>query len=274
MVLAVSTFACLDAVSKFLTAHYPVPAIVWVRYIFQTFLMLLVLAPRLGTRLVRTASLKLQLVRSFSLIAAGMLFVVAISLIPLAAATSIVFMAPVIIALLAGPLLHERVTPHIWVALAAGTTGVMLIIRPGSTVFSWAALLPLGCAFMMATYQIATRKLVGRDPALTSLFYPGLVACFAIPLVFPSAILLPAGALHVGLFALTGVLGAVGHFFLIRATDYAPISTLAPFQYTQLLVVLLLGWLLFGELPDALAALGMLVICAGGLLLVFRPGAR
>ena len=275
MVLAVSTFACLDATAKFLSAHYPIPLIVWVRYAFQGALMLVFLGPRLGASLVKTSNLRLQIVRGLVLTAASLVFLTALSRMPMAEAASIAFMAPLIIAVLAGPLLHERVDARTWLALAGGFAGVLLIIRPGGGVFTWAALLPLGSALLMALYQMLTRKLAGRDTALTTLFYPALVGTFVVPLIFPLDFTLPQQPLHAVMFCALGVLGGIGHFLLIRAYDHAPASVLAPFTYAQLLVAIALGWLVFGQLPDALALAGMLMIAVSGLVLVLghRRGA-
>jgi drug/metabolite transporter (DMT)-like permease len=113
-----------------------------------------------------------------------------------------------------------------------------------------------------------TRRLAGRDTVLTTLFYPALVGTLAVPLVFPLAFTLPREPLHAAMFCALGVMGGIGHFFLIRAHDHAPASTLGPLMYAQLFAVLLLGWLVFGQLPDAPAFAGMLTIAASGLALV------
>jgi drug/metabolite transporter (DMT)-like permease len=277
MLAAVSTFSCLDATSKYLAALYAVPTIVWVRYVSQMLLMLAFLAPRLGRGLLRTSNLKLQLLRGAVLTASSLLFLTALSRMPLAEAASIAFMAPLFIAVLSGPVLRERVEGRTWVALAFGFGGVLLIVRPGGGLFSWVSVLPLASALMMAVYQLMTRRLAGRDASLTTLFYPALVGSVAVPLVFPPAFPLisplsmssPGNALHLAMFCALGVLGGIGHFFLIRAHFYAPPSVLGPFMYGQLVTAVVLGWLVFGQLPDGAALLGMLVITASGLALAF-----
>jgi drug/metabolite transporter (DMT)-like permease len=120
----------------------------------------------------------------------------------------------------------------------------------------------------MAFYQMMTSKLAGRDSALTTLFYPALIGSALVPIVFPHQLALPTQAWHAALFVLVGVLGGVGHFFLIQAHHYAPASVLSPFMYAQLLTALVLGWLVFGQLPDGIALAGMATICASGLLLI------
>jgi drug/metabolite transporter (DMT)-like permease len=269
MLLAVSCFGCLDTISKILAAHYPAPAIVWARYVLQTVAMVAIFMPRMGLSLVRTRNPWLQIVRGTVLTASSVVFVVALGYMPIAEVSSIMFMSPIFVALAGGPLLGERLHPRTWVALAGGFIGVMLIIRPGSAVFAWTALLPLCCAIFVATYQLLTRKLAGRDDPITTLFYPGVVACLAIPPLFPAAaFVLPTVPLHAAMIAAIGVLGAVGHFFLIRAHAVAPATLLAPFGYAQLVVVLVLGWLVFGQLPDPLALAGIALVASSGLGLV------
>jgi drug/metabolite transporter (DMT)-like permease len=268
MVLAVSTFSCLDTTSKFLTSHYPVPGIVWARYVFQVALMLVFLGPRLRGRLVQTSNLRLQVVRGLVLTASSLAFLTALSQMPLAEAASVAFMAPLVVAVLAGPVLHERVGARTWFSLGAGFCGVLLIIRPGTAFSGWAALLPLGSAFLMAIYQMLTRKLAGRDEPLTTLFYPAVVGTLVVPLVFPVSFTLPSDPVHLAMFVGLGIMGGIGHFLLIRAHDYAPASTLSPFMYAQLLTAMALGWLVFGQFPDALALVGMAIIATSGLVLV------
>jgi len=119
---------------------------------------------------------------------------------------------------------------------------------------------------MFATYQILTRRLAGHDDPITTLFYPGLIAVLVIPPVFPGSITsLPSVPLHLAMLVAIGILGAVGHFLLIRAHAHAPATLLAPFGYTQLLVILILGFAVFGEIPDGLALTGIMLIAGCGL---------
>jgi drug/metabolite transporter (DMT)-like permease len=227
----------------------------------------------MGMGLVRSTSPGLQILRGIVLNASAVMFVVSLGYMPIAEVASVMFLSPVIVALAAGPLLGERLRPLTWLALAGGLSGVLLIIKPGSAVFAWVALLPLLCAFTVAAYQILTRRLAGHDDPITTLFYPGLVAAAALPLVLPSSLTLPAQPVHAALIVLLGLLGGVGHFLLIKAHALAPASMLAPFSYAQLVVVLILGWLVFGQLPDGLALAGMLLVVASGLMVIIvnRP---
>jgi drug/metabolite transporter (DMT)-like permease len=269
ILLATCCFGCLDTLSKYLVAHYPASALVWLRYVLQTIVMAAIFLPRMGLRLVRTSSPGLQILRGLMLVVSSVVFVVALRHMPIAEVASIVFLAPIIVALAGGPLLGERVGARTWLALAGGFTGVLLIIRPGGSAFTWWAFLPLGCAFMFAAYQILTRRLAGHDDPITTLFYPGLIAVLVIPPVFPGSITgLPSVPLHLAMLVAIGILGAVGHFLLIRAHHHAPATLLSPFGYGQLLVILVLGFAVFGEIPDGLAFTGILLIAGSGLALV------
>ena len=273
MLLATFCFGCLDTMSKYLVAYYPASALVWLRYVLQTLVMMAIFLPRMGLRLVRTSSPYVQLLRSLMLVVSSVVFVVALNYMQIAEVASIVFLAPIIVALAGGPLLGERVSARTWLALAGGFAGVLLIIRPGGSAFTWWALLPLGCAFLFAGYQILTRKLAGHDDPITTLFFPGLMACFVVPPLFPGAFDVPTAPLHAAMLAAIGILGAVGHFLLIRAHGLAPATLLAPFGYTQLLVVLALGWIVFGQLPDAVALGGIALIAGSGLALIIAARA-
>lgn len=269
LVLGTTAFACLDTFSKVLVAYYPAAALVWLRYLLQTLVMAAIFLPRMGLGLVRTASLGLQVVRGLFLIGSSILFVLSLGRMQIAEAAAITFFAPVIVALAGGWLLGEHVHARTWFALAGGFTGVLLIMQPGGAGFTWYYLLPLGCAFCMAGYQLLTRKLAGRDDPITTLFYPGLIACLAVPAAFPGAAFdIPTQPLHFAMLCAIGVLGAVGHFLVIRAHHDAPATLLAPFGYSQLVVVTILGFVVFRQLPDALALGGMALVAGSGLGLV------
>lgn len=275
MVLATATFGFLDSGSKYLSEHYPAPAVVWQRFALQTLVMMAVFLPQMGLALVKTRSPWLQLLRGLCLACSSVVFVISLRYMHLAVVTSIVFIAPILVALAGAPLLGERVHLRTWIALAAGFTGVLLIVRPGGASFAWTMLLPLICAVGVAAYQLLTRKLAGQGHPITMLFYPGVVALVLIPIAFPADfVVLPTTLAHAAALIFIGVFGAIGHFLLIRAHAHAPATLLAPFGYTQLLAALILGWLFFDQLPDGLALAGMALIAAAGLGLVLASRRR
>lgn len=270
IIAAVSTFAIMDTTAKYLSRTYPVPAIVWARYFTQTLIMLVVLGPRLGLDLLRTRRPDLQLARGITLALATLLFFSALSLMPIAEASALNFVSPLLLTALSVLLLRERVAPAAWLAVAAGFAGVLVIIRPGGGVFSPAALLPLGTACCFAAYQIMTRQLAGVDSSFTTLFYSAIVGTALMSLVVPFFWHPPETVVHGLLLAMLGVLGAVGHFVLIRAFHHAAASVLAPFVYSQLVAALILGYAVFGDFPDGWSLVGMAIIVASGVFVALR----
>ena len=262
---AVAMFTVMDSIAKYLSRFYPVPGIVWARYAFHLLFVVLILGPRMKAGLVRTQRLGLQITRGVVLAASSMLFFSALKFMPMAEASSISFVAPMLVTLLAVILLKEKVERARWVAVAAGFLGVLIIIRPGSGVFSWVAVLPLATAASFAAYQILTRKLAGVDSPYTSLFYSGLIGTVLLATVLPFQWTTPTTLAHALLLPAIGFLGGLSHLVLIRAYDQASVSTLAPFTYTQLIWVILIGYLVFGDFPDHWSLIGIAVIMASGI---------
>jgi len=262
---AVAMFVVMDSISKYLSRYYPVPAIVWARYTFHLVLVVVALGPRLGRHLVRTRRLRAQLLRGLLLAGSTLFFVFGIKQMPLAETSSITFIAPVLVTLMAAFILKEKVDLARWLAVAGGFVGVLIIIRPGSGVFTWASVLPLGSAACFACYQILTRKLANLESPYTSIFYAGLVGSVIMSLTLPYVWTVPQSLNHGLLFILIGIIGGLSHLILIKAYDYAPASRLAPFSYTQLIWVMLSGYLVFGDFPDHWSLLGIGVIVASGI---------
>jgi drug/metabolite transporter (DMT)-like permease len=264
LVAAVSTFSILDTIAKYLSATYPVPMIVWARYVFHVLFMLFVLAHSVRWGLVRSRRPGLQVVRGLVLAASSMFFFSALARLPIAEASAITFVSPLLLTAMSVWFLRERVRLSAWVAVCVGFVGVLIIVRPGGAVFQPAALLALATAACFATYQLMTRKLAGVDSTIATLFIGAAVGTAVMTLVVPFFWKLPESAWHALLFVIMGILGAAGHFVLIRAFEYAPASVLAPFVYAQLVMVLLLGYLVFGAFPDAASLTGMAIIVASG----------
>jgi len=267
---AVSTFAVLDTTAKYLSRTYPVPLIVWMRYAMHVLVMLAVLGPRAGTALVRTRRPGLQLFRGVVLAASSLFFFSGLAFMPIAEASAITYLAPLLMTAMSVYFLKERVRRSAWAALAGGLVGVLFIVRPGGAVFTPAVLLPLATAVCFATYQLLTRQLAGVDSTLATLFIGAAVGTAGVSFLLPFYWMLPQSAFHGFLFVMLGVLGAAGHFVLIRAFEHAPPSVLAPFVYVQLLTVLVLGYLVFGDFPDGWSLVGMGIIVLSGAWIAAR----
>lgn len=264
LVVAVSFFALLDVTSKWLTQTYPVPMVVWARYSAQTLLMLLLLGPRLGAGLLRTRVPGQQIVRGLVLLGVSVLFLTALSLMPIAEATAISFLAPLILTAMSVVVLRERVGRGAWVAVTTGFIGVLIIVRPGGELFTPVVIVPIVSAFFYATYQLLTRRMAGIDPTMTTLFYGCLVGTVLLSLATPLFWAAPLSVLDGIMLLTTGVLGGLGHFALIRAFELAPASVLAPFLYVQLVIVTGLGYLVFDAFPDVWSLIGMTIIVVSG----------
>jgi drug/metabolite transporter (DMT)-like permease len=255
--------ACMDAGSKRLAEDYSIIQILWLRFLVL-FGIAYALARRQGGRYLHTRHFWLQSLRSLILVTEIGIFILTITLLPLANAHAILAVTPLIVTALSVPLLGEKVGARRWSAIAVAFLGVLVILRPGPGVIYPGALLALLCAFMFAFYQVFTR-MVGRDdgPAVT-LFYTALIGVLGLSAIGPFFWTWP-DATGWALFGLVSMLGASGHFLLIHALRLAPASSLQPFSYSMLVWATIVGFLFFDTLPDVLTVLGALVIAASGL---------
>jgi drug/metabolite transporter (DMT)-like permease len=269
MVCAVSTFSLLDTTAKYLVQSYPVGQVVWARYVGHVVLAAALLLPLYGRGLLVSERPGLQVLRSLFLFGATCANFAALQFLQLAETSSILFSTPFMVAMLAVPLLGEHIGPRRWAAIGIGFFGVLIVMRPGLGLVHWAASLSLLCALFGACYQITTRKLAGVDRAVTTQFYSALVGALVITPLAPFVWQTPDlkdGILMVCL----GALGGFGHWLLILAHRLAPAPILAPFSYVQLLPMILLGYLVFGDFPDHWTLIGAGIVLSSGLYLLYR----
>ena len=274
MLAALLLFSCLDATAKHLSYTYAIPLLVWARYTLHCLLMVIFLAPSMRRRLVATGRPVAQIVRGLMLVGTTGFAMGSFRLLPLAEATAIIYVTPLAVSLLAGPILGERVGALRWAAVAAGFGGMLLVARPGGDLAAGGIAFALAAAACNTVYQLQTRLYSATENTITMLFYTALVGAVAMTLALPRYWGGPLPTLHdAQLIATLGLYGGAGHYLLIRAFRVTPASTLAPFQYSQLIWAILLGWLVFGDLPDGRTAIGMAVIAGSGLAVVMA-GAR
>jgi drug/metabolite transporter (DMT)-like permease len=273
MLAAVVCFSVLETTGKYLSQFYPVVEVVWARYTVHVVLLLVLLAPRMGWALVRTAQPGGQVLRASLLLGSTLCNFFALSYLPLAEVKAISFVSPLLVTVFAVWLLREKVTLAKWIAVMVGFLGTLFIVRPGSHMVSWASSLALGNALCYSLFQIMTRQFSEDETPLATLFYSAIVGCVVLSLVVPWVWVQPSGA-HLGLFLLVGSAGAAGHFMLIKALESERASVLSPIGYTQLLWVTLLGFIVFGQLPDRHAVIGMAIIVASGLYVAWGHRAR
>jgi len=265
MLAAGLLFALMAGFAKLLGQHYSSLQISWARAFGHILFLSALFMPHMGLSLFRTRRPGLQLFRSAMLFTSNLNFFYAISFIPLAKAAAISLAAPLIVAMLAWPMLGERTTRGRVVALLIGFVGVLVVIRPGTAIFQWASVFVLISAAAYGVYQILTRRIAGIDPPETSALYSAFVGGFGMFVVLPFVWIAPLSLLDVGLFCGVAILGALGHYCVAHAFGYAPANVLSPFQYFQLVGSGAVGWLLFSELPDSITWAGAAIIVAAGL---------
>lgn len=271
---AVACFSVGDSISKTLAARYPVPLLVWARWGMQAIALVVWLAPTMGRGMVRTQQLRLQLVRGALLIGSSLCFTSALKFLPLADVTALNYLTPVIVIVLAIAFLGERLTLPRAAFVVAGMAGMLMVVQPGADIFNAASLFAILSAAFYALYQITTRMLAGEDPRVT-LFYPALVGAGIMTLVWPwFGTRVDVAWADAGLMLALGLIGTMGHFLLILAFQRAPASAITPFTYVHLVFATFIGWLVFGELPDALTVAGMALIGGSGLLLTWHERRR
>ncbi len=272
MCLAMLIFICMDAMAKHLAQTLPPLQVVWARYTGQTLLIVAIFLPSLP-RLFRTSNIRVQLARSVLLFTATSLFFTGLAVLPLAEATALMEIGPLLITAMAAVFLGEQVGPRRWAGVVLGLVGALIIIRPGLGVFQPAALYVVGAAICLAGFQVATRMMSGTDSIWTTMLYTTLLGSVAASLAMPVLWVAPPVELLPFMLAI-GAVGFAGHLCLVWALGQAPASVLAPFNYSQLIWSVLLGWIAFAELPDGPTAVGASVIVGAGLYVWHRERVR
>ncbi len=269
MCAAFLLFSMLDATAKLLRQTYPVAQVGWVRYAGQVVVAMVLLWPHLRHRPWRSTKPALQIVRGLLLFGATVCNILALRYLQLAETASIYFATPLIVAAMSVPLLGERVGPRRWAAIVVGFVGVLIVIRPGFGMVHWAVGFSCLTALCGASYQILTRKVAGADRAHTALLYSGAVGAIAITPFAPIGWVAPDGV-GVALMIAIGVLAGFGHWLLTIAHAHASAPILAPFSYTQIIWMPVLGYLLFGDVPTIWTLVGGSIVVASGLYLLHR----
>ncbi|HRK23577.1 MAG TPA: DMT family transporter [Beijerinckiaceae bacterium] len=271
---AVLMFTIIDASAKWLNPRIGVLETVWLRYVVAFLWTLPFLNPWSVPGLLHSEKPVLQALRGFLLLASTALNFIALQYLQLAQTVSIAFMAPLMVSLLAGPILGEWAGPRRLAAIIVGFVGVLIMTRPGSGVFHPAAILSLLSMTSYSIILLMTRRLQATDSPETTIFYTSL---FGSLVLMPPALMLwswPTGALEWLAIAMLGFGGALGHWMLIQAQRRTEAPVLAPFLYTQIIWMTLAGYLVFGDVPDRWTLVGGTVVIASGLYLLHRERVR
>ena len=271
MIGAVFCFASMDATAKYLMKEIGPAQTIWARYTVQALLVTVLILPKISIY-GKTKYPKLQFVRSVALMMATTLFFFAFSRLGLAEASAIFNISPVLITLGAFLFLREQIGPRRVIGILVSLLGALIIIRPGSGVFTIYAILPLGAAIFYSTYSLATRFVGTDESPWTSLFYSAIFGaiCYSIYIVFHWN---PMSNNALLLTIIIGLFGTAGHICLIRALTLGEASLVAPFIYTNLLFTTIWGVVLFGNFPDFWTIAGALIIVAAGIYVWARDRA-
>ncbi|RGP40843.1 Riboflavin transporter [Altererythrobacter insulae] len=278
MLLAIAGFATLsvgDAVLKTMAGEWPVTAVAALRFSIGAIALSAMLAISEGRYGVRPQKPWLQVARGICLAGASLAFFSAIFVMPLAETMAIAFVSPVLVVLFSGPFLGEKVGRAVWIACGAALVGVALILRPNLLELGWPAILPLISAVFFALMIIANRASAGSGSALAMQAYMAVIAAPVLIAVtvagenlFPSALQVDWPSWSVVLrCAFVAFTASTAHWLIYLGTVRAGASQIAPASYVQMLVAIVLGWLLFGDMPDAVTLVGAGIIIAAGVSL-------
>lgn len=272
VILSGVLYSTSDAISKHLALTLPPVEIAWLRWVG----FLLIVAPVLiRTRfgVLRSRAVPTHVLRGLCMLGSSVLFIMGLRYLPLADATTINFISPLLVTALSILLLREDVGVRRWAAVVAGLVGVVIVIRPGSGTFGATALLPIASASCWALGIVMTRRLAGVDGPWTAMCYMAIVGVAVLSLLVVP-VYVPPGWAEIGLAAGMAAAAAAGQFLTIAGFSRAPASLLAPFSYAQLLWSTTYGFLLFGNLPDHWTGIGAAVIIGSGLYTAHRERVR
>jgi drug/metabolite transporter (DMT)-like permease len=266
-VIGVLFLTANDAVSKYLVETYPVGQVICLRQA-ATLLVILPYAMWVtGWGALRVVSWRGQLTRGLLFAGGSALMVLGLSVLPLATVITIMFASPMFIAAFSAPLLSERVTLNRWVAIIGGFAGVVIVVRPGAAAFEWALLIPVACALVNAFRDISTRWLARTETSIAILLWSTVIVTAVAATTAPFG-WQPLTGTATAWFVAVGVFNAGAHFFLIEALRLAEVAVIAPVRYTALIWATMMGFLVWGELPDGWVLTGAAVIVASGIWMV------
>ena len=259
----------MDGFAKYLSSDLPVVQITWARYFFTVAFTLPIMFFFFRKNLVWTDKPKLQFIRGLILLTANVCFFYSISIISLAKALTLAFIAPLIVTAFSPIFLGEKVGFRRWSAVIIGFNGSMVVIRPGFVEINLASLAALGTGVMYGFYLIITRKLSSSDNPLLTLLLTGVVGAIIISFVMPFVWIKPT-LNQWSMMAAIGIFACVGHLFIILSLKYADASKLAPFSYFEIVTNIIIGYYFFSDFPDKWTFLGLFIIILSGIYISRR----
>jgi drug/metabolite transporter (DMT)-like permease len=271
-VSATVLFGCADTIAKYLSGSLPIVEFLWIRYVLFL-IMAVILIRRVPGRTVRANNPGLQVVRGLCVAGSSVLFVYGVRQMTMAQATTISFLSPMLITVLSIPLLGEVVGIRRWAAVGAGMLGMLVVVRPGMGGFQPAAWFGVTSSFCWALALIITRRIAISDAPQTTVLWSAAIGTAVLTAMLPFEAVWP-DARQLALSLVLGVLASSGQWLVILAHRIAPASLLAPFFYGQLLWVTVLGFVVFGNLPDTWTLTGAGIIISSGLYTAHRERIR
>ncbi len=259
----------MDGFAKYLSAELPVLQITWARYFFTVAFTFPIMFFFYKSKLKWSDKPKLQFIRGLILLTANICFFYSISVISLAKALTLAFVAPLIVTAFSPIFLGENVGVKRWSAVIIGFIGSLVVIRPGFVEINLASLAALGTGIMYGFYLIITRKLSSSDNPLLTLLLTGVVGAIIISCVMPFVWVKPT-VNQWSMMAAIGVFACIGHLFLILSLKYADASKLAPFSYFEIITNIIIGFYFFNEFPDNWTFLGLFIIILSGIYISRR----
>ena len=272
-IIAYFSFSILDAIQKSAVLYYSIFQLLFIKYIFVLFLSVLEARRTKNINFYKSNNPKLQIIRSLLSILESGCFVLSFKYLPLANAHSIGALAPIIIVVLSVFILNEKVSAKTWMAIFIGFIGVLIIIRPGSDVFSVKSFIPLIAAFFLGLYQIATKKMTEYDATEVSLFYSSLVGIF-ITSIMAFFFWQPVHLNSLLFFLPIGVFFSLGIYFQILALNNARASIIQPFHYTLIFWAIIFGFFFYEDIPDLFTILGAIIITTSGIFVINQTSKR
>ena len=272
IILNLSAWAVLpfmDTIAKYLSSELSFFQITWARYFFTVFFTLPFMFFFFRKNLTWSENPKLQILRGLTLLIANICFFYSISIISMAKALTLAFVAPLITTALSPILLGEKVGARRWTAVLIGFVGSLVVIRPGFLEFNLATIAALGTGCFYGIYLVITRKLHSTDSPLLTLLITGVVGAVIASLIVPFVWVNPT-FVQWSWLALMGIFACLGHILLIYSLKYADASKLAPFGYFEIVTNIILGYYFFADFPDNYTFVGLLIIIFSGVYIYYR----
>lgn len=281
MAFAMLLLPCMDAIAKYMAtfADMSPGQVTFYRFFFQIVCTIPLIFTAAGSATLRPKRPWLNLLRGVIHGAASLLFFAAVKYMPLADVFAIYFVEPFILTAMSAAFLGDRVGWRRWLAIIVGFGGALIVIQPSFVLFGWTALLPVGCAFLYSVYLFMNRAIGDADSPLTmqtiagfggTLFMGAALFIGNSAGVEDFALSLPTSVFTLALLVILGALSGYAHMLVVRAFRMAPLSLLAPFQYFEIISATVLGYAIFGDFPTPSKWLGIAIIVASGLFIIWR----